>query len=264
MKTTKNILFVSNVYPDANTTAAGKRTLQLMLLFVDENYKVSFASSSLKQSDQKVNLEQKNITCFDFQINDESFEKLIKENHFDMVVFDRFYTEEQVGWMVDMHLPGALKVLDMQDFHALRLSREEFYFQGIDYTPLSLYENQVAKRELASLHRCDFSLVISDYELNLLWRNFSIPQDKTLMLTMYYEKPEEQSPDYESRKDLLCVGNFLHKPNLEATRILKHTIWPKVRTKLPEVNLHLYGAYPTAEVQQMHLDTRKKQTLRFF
>ena len=49
----------------------------------------------------------------------------------------------------------------------------------------------------------------------------------------------------------MSIGNFLHTPNWDATLQLKH-IWPLIRKELPKAELHVYGAYPSEKVQQLH------------
>ena len=69
-------------------------------------------------------------------------------------------TEEQYGWRVQEVCPSALKVLDTEDLHFLRKSRQlavnakrEIRFED--------YISSGAKREIASILRCDVSLIIS-------------------------------------------------------------------------------------------------------
>ena len=38
----------------------------------------------------------------------------------DIVVFDRFISEEQFGWRVAKYAPNALRILDTEDLHSLR------------------------------------------------------------------------------------------------------------------------------------------------
>jgi hypothetical protein len=40
------------------------------------------------------------------------------------VLFDRFMMEEQFGWRVAEKCPNALRILDTEDLHCLRLARQ--------------------------------------------------------------------------------------------------------------------------------------------
>jgi len=48
------------------------------------------------------------------------------------------------------------------------------------------------------------------------------------------------------------IGNFLHAPNVDAVLVLKNTIWKQIREQLPAAELHIYGAYPTQQILELH------------
>ena len=53
----------------------------------------------------------------------------------------------------------------------------------------------------------------------------------------------------------MFIGNGLHEPNLDAVRLLKHTLWGAIRAALADqglkdVELHVYGAYLPQEIMQ--------------
>src|SRR5699024_7195355 len=93
--------------------------------------------------------------------------------------FDRFITEEQFGWRVAEQCPQTLRILDTEDLHCLRRARKKAINEERSFAPEDLLNEETAKREIASIFRCDLSLVISEYELKLLQDLFKI--DKTLL-----------------------------------------------------------------------------------
>jgi hypothetical protein len=50
----------------------------------------------------------------------------VKELNPAVVLFDRFMMEEQFGWRVSENCPDALRLLDTEDLHCLRLASEFF------------------------------------------------------------------------------------------------------------------------------------------
>ena len=50
----------------------------------------------------------------------------------------------------------------------------------------------------------------------------------------------------------MAIGNFLHAPNWDATLQLKQIIWPEIRKTIPDAQLHVYGAYASEKVLQLH------------
>jgi spore coat polysaccharide biosynthesis predicted glycosyltransferase SpsG len=111
-------------FPEPNSTAAGSRMLQLIDLFLTQNYQITFLSTA-SISENSFDLNSKNIQFQNIVLNDNSFDDLIKKLNPEIVIFDRFTTEEQFGWRVSEQVPNAVKILDTEDLHFLRNAREK-------------------------------------------------------------------------------------------------------------------------------------------
>src|SRR5690606_286540 len=57
---------------------------------------------------------------------------------------------------------------------------------------------------------------------------------------------------FEEREGFMFIGNFLHEPNWHTLQVLKTKIWPVLRKKIPNVMLHIYGAYASQKVMQLN------------
>jgi glycosyltransferase involved in cell wall biosynthesis len=116
--------------------------------------------------------------------------------------------------------------------------------------------SDLAKRELASMYRCDLSLIISNYEMNLLKEQFTISDAILHYLPFIVEDVTESQknslPAFASRQHFISIGNFLHEPNWDALLYLKTEIWPLIRKQLPKAELHNYGAYPSQKVFELN------------
>ena len=73
-------------------------------------------------------------------------------------MFDRFMVEEQFGWRVAEQCPNALRILDTEDLHCLRKGREKAIKDQALFDKSYLF-NDISKREIASIYRCDLSLL---------------------------------------------------------------------------------------------------------
>jgi spore coat polysaccharide biosynthesis predicted glycosyltransferase SpsG len=98
--------------------------LQLIDLFLTQNYQITFLSTA-SISENSFDLNSKNIQFQNIVLNDNSFDDLIKKLNPEIVIFDRFTTEEQFGWRVSEQVPNAVKILDTEDLHFLRNAREK-------------------------------------------------------------------------------------------------------------------------------------------
>tara|TARA_R110002051_G_scaffold30845_6_gene71018 strand:- start:2232 stop:3467 length:1236 start_codon:yes stop_codon:yes gene_type:complete len=251
----QKVLFIGMVWPEPNATAAGTRILQLIKTFLLGNNEVIFASTAAK-SELSYNLELLNITQISIILNDSSFDHFIKELQPDIVVFDRFITEEQFGWRVVENVPNALRILDTEDLHSLRLIRYEANKNKKNFSIDKWVQSDTTKREIASIYRCDFSLIISNFEMQLLVETLKIDGLILLHLPFMVEKIKKEVfkkyPEFEKRKDFICIGNGKHAPNVDAIRWLKDSVWTLIRKQLPESRLHIYGAYLPQQVLEMH------------
>ena len=245
----QHILIIGKVWPEPSSSAAGSRTLQLINLFLEQNWQVSFACAA-SESDYSFDLKSLGISTLHIVLNDSSFDDLVKNMQPHMVLFDRFTSEEQFGWRVAQNCPNALRILDTIDLHCLRLARQEAIKQNRDFSLLDL-NSDFAKREIASIYRSDVSLMISDYEMDLLINHFKI-DNSLLHYVPFLLDPilikNNQWPSFSEREHFLSIGNFLHEPNWDAVLFLKQFIWPLIRKQLPKAEIHIYGAYPSKKV----------------
>ncbi|MBE7638877.1 glycosyltransferase [Salegentibacter sp. BLCTC] len=248
------LLVIGCVWPEPNSSAAGSRMLQLLQFFLGEKYEITFVSTAAR-SEFAIDLEKMNIASEVIRMNHPSFDELLKQIQPNFVLFDRFMTEEQFGWRVDENCPEAIKILDTEDLHFLRKSRIEAFKKNIPAENI-YFDADITKREIASIYRCDLSLIISEAEMELLQNKFEInPRLLYYLPFMLNSISEEEAlnlPNYQERNNFISIGNFLHEPNWNAVLYLKEEIWPLIRKELPEAKLIVYGAYPSQKVWNLH------------
>ncbi len=250
----KRVLVIGLVWPEPSSSAAGKRIIQLMDFFVSSGYEVIFASAASK-SEFSFNLQSIAVEEQEIKLNDASFNLLLKEIEPSIVLFDRFMIEEQYGWRVQEVCPNALKILDTEDLHCLRHARQKATKAVKSLEDSDLY-NDLAKREIAAILRCDVSLMISEAEIDILQEQFRI--DPSLLLYIPFleetisERESQKWKSFEEREGFTFIGNYLHEPNWHTLQFLKTRIWPQLKKKIPGAGLHIYGAYSGPKVLQLN------------
>ena len=249
MLKSKSLLVLGFVWPEPKSSAAGNRMMQLIELFQRENYDITFASTAqnLEFSEDVSSL---GVTPKTIELNSATFDVFVKKLNPDIVLFDRFMVEEQFGWRVSESCPNALKILDTEDLHCLRQARQLAVKENREFALEDLF-SEVAKREIASILRCDISLLVSEFEMELVQNQFRVSKDLLYYLPIFAERIEE-IPTYEERNDFVFIGNFLHEPNWDCVKYLSEVIWPLVHLKLPDAKLLVYGAYPSQKVLELH------------
>ena len=242
MSNQKKLLIIGKVWPEPKSSAAGIRMVQLIKLFQGDGWQITFSSSASK-SEYSFNLDEIGVSEQSIRMNDSLFDDFVSELQPDVVLFDRFMIEEQFGWRVVENCPDALRILDTIDLHSLRLARQRAFKQGREFNLNDLMVEETAKREIASMLRCDLSLIISDIEMKVLKEVFQL-DDELLFYLPYLldfenEPIRKDIPAFEDRSGFVSIGNFKHEPNWNAVLWMKEEIWPLIRKKLPLSLIHI-------------------------
>ena len=245
----KHLVIIGSVWPEPKSTAAGSRMLQIIALFQQQDYAVTFLSAASK-GDFSADLDLLSVATKNIELNAESFDAEMKQLNPDIVLFDRFMMEEQYGWRVLENCPNALRILDTEDLHFLRKAREVAFKQNRNLV-FEDYFSDIFKREMASIYRCDLTLLISKFEMKLAVETFKIDASLLYYLPFLYENNSIEIPDFSERKHFVSIGNFLHEPNWQTVLQLKQ-LWKSVKKQLPEAELHIYGAYVTEKAKKLH------------
>ena len=251
----QQVLIIGFVWVEPNSSAAGKRMLQLIENLQFYNYKITFVSTA-KKTANAFDFSLLGIEEVSIEVNSSSFDDFIEKLNPEVVLFDRFLTEEQFGWRIAENCPNAIRILDTEDLHCLRKTRALAIKQEIPFSTDLLMQQDITKREIASILRCDFSLIISKFEMQLLTEMFKVNESLLLYLPFLFDEIDEEKVNnwktYEERSNFVFIGNFFHKPNVDAVLQLKKHIWQDIRKQIPKAELHVYGAYVNQQIKDLN------------
>ena len=248
----KKMLVIGHQWPQPEATAAGQRMWQLLQGFGEAGYRITFVSAAAREK-HSAPLKSLGIVSQPVKLNHPSFDQWLKTSHFDVVLFDRFLTEEQFSWRVREQLPDSVLLLDTEDLHSLRHSRETAVRANRDWEVSDWLEHPVLYRELASIIRCDLSLIISRVELDLLHARLPFLEGRLFYLPFQFARDATSTgPGFSERRGFIFVGNGKHRPNLDAISRLKTEIWAILRERVPDTTLKIYGAYLPDGITNLH------------
>lgn len=262
------VLVIGYVWPEPRSSAASGHVMQILEAFVQQGWDITF-SSPAGPGEHKADLTALGIREVSIELNSSSFDVFISELAPDIVLFDQFMMEEQFGWRVEKHCPGALRVLETSDLQSLRHARHQRLKDRLkvnddqsDFADLfapALREEfelmaatDLARREIAALYRCDLNLIISPVEIDLLVEQFGLSRELLHWCPLMVDQPTIAPAEYAARAHFLSIGNFRHAPNWDAVLWLKNTLWPLIRAQLPTAQLHIYGAYTPPKATALH------------
>lgn len=247
------LLVLGAVWPEPGSSAAGKHILQVLRPIIAAGWEVTYASTAMDSS-HAFDLSSVGISTEDVRVNDARFDEFLKSLKPDVVLFDRFFVEEQFGWRVEKQCPDALRILNCEDLHFLREARERAVSAAGPHEPD--LNSSMARREVAAILRSDLSLLISQHEIEVLTQQFRVDRSLLHYSPFMIDPPAdhdiERMPRFEDRRGFFTVGNFRHAPNWDAVCWLKSEIWPLIRKRRPDARLTVAGAYATPEQMRLH------------
>ena len=245
----RKLLVIGHIFPESRATAAGWRMMKLMESFQQE-YDIYFGTAAQRSDNSDELIHVKEIVSL--PLNDDSVNETLLRIQPDVVIFDRFYTEEMFGWRVAEVLPNAWRILNSEDLHFVRTTREHYVKLHKEVAPVDTnqqWDADATKRELASILRCHKTLVISQWEMNLLEQSFQIPSSKLMFLPLQFPAKTDAVP--VERANFCFIGNGIHKPNADAIQWLIQTIWPEIQNKLPQAKLNIACGYTSSHLRQL-------------
>ncbi len=257
-KLERRVLLLAQIWPERKASAASNRTLSLIKGFLDAGYALTVSADG-RETDGTQYLREIGCTCVRMAPNDKAFDSWVAELAPAITVFDRFTTEEKFSWRVRAACPQSIRVLDTIDLHFLRLGREKALRAGkespLSWSELREYSGDILLRELASIYRSDLSLLTSDFEMKLLAENCGVAPSLFQLCRLVYPKPLSLDSSslplplplplapFESRKGFMMLGTFRHPPNEDSLQYLRYQLWPRIRAKLPGVEVRIWGAH---------------------
>ena len=247
-----NVVIIGYVWPEPNSSAAGQNMQSIINRCVSNNFNVSFLTAA-SESEHKADLSTLCVDTYSVALNCSSFNTLIEKLKPDVVIFDRYMTEEQFSWRVRESCPDAVRILNTEDMHSLRQARHDAVKRCGDAKYAAL-NSELAQREIAAILRSDLTLIISESEMALLTEHYGVPKSQLYYHPLVVGPTPSYSTTFEERAHFIHIGNFRHAPNWDAVLHLKQTLWPAIKKTLPYAELHIYGAYPPKKATQLHND----------
>lgn len=247
--TTPTAVIIGYVWPESNSSAAGQNMMGIINSFLTRQWRVIFMSAS-NDSPYVDKIEHPLFSFETTALNCETFDNRIGHLRPEVVIFDRFMTEEQFSARVRLQCPEAFRILNTEDLHSLRTQRMESVKKGQQANIDTPDNSEKTHREVAAILRSDLTLVISSAELTLLQDIYRVPSKQLCYLPLFLGSGPESLKDFSRRQDFVFIGNFRHAPNWDAVLELQR-LWPSIRRKLPQANLNIYGAYPPKKAMAM-------------
>jgi len=165
--------------------------------------------------------------------------------YFDMVIVSRMTAGTVCMPIVKRRCPQALIVFDTVDLHFLREERRA----DLDGSIAARFAAHATKNnELHLMRQADLTLVVSPVEKELLQQ---IAPDVKVRILSNIHALQDRGNSFGRRRNMLFIGGFRYSPNVDAIQWFVREVFPKIRLRLPDVQLHVIGNRPPDELRAM-------------
>ncbi|MEC0227944.1 glycosyltransferase [Paenibacillus alba] len=242
----KTILVIDHYVPHFDKDAGSRTVFQYLKLFQKLGFNVKFLGDNFFQHEPYTSeLQQMGIEVFYGEWYSKHWKEWLKTNgqYIDYTFLNRPHISEKYIDIVKKNTNSKV-IYYGHDLHFLRELRE-YELSG---NP-KLYDssNEWKKRELEICSKADIIYYPSQVEVEEL-RKY-LPNLNIKAIPAYiYDEIESGKPDFEQRKDLLFVGGFGHKPNVDAVKWFLQEIFPIILEKEKSLKLYIVGSNPPDEV----------------
>lgn len=244
----KRVLVVDHMVPRPNSDAGSLTAFNIMLMLRDMNFQVTFIprdESEFLPSEIKNLLRCGIEVIYPFTGDNIENHLRMNNNRYDMVFLFRAEVAEQYLPLVRKYSPKSKVIFHTIDLHFLRMSRELLIN---DCTTLKEDVQIMKNRELTLINDVDVSIIHSTEELEIISK--LLPEAKLSLFPLILDVKAPIN-GFSERRDIVFVGGFRHKPNIDAVHYFVSEVMPLVRKKIEGVNFLVVGSDAPKEILDM-------------
>ncbi|MEB3362240.1 MAG: glycosyltransferase [Synechococcaceae cyanobacterium] len=237
-------LFLDHAPPRPDRDAGGHAAVVEMELLQSLGWKVSFLPATLAWLGRYTEaLQRRGIEMLHapFVL---SLEQILRERgaEFDLIYLTRYTIAEVALPLIARYAPQARLLFCNADLHHLRELRAARALDLCgDAAERALQQvREVQQKELAVIHQVHLTFSYSEVEQAVIEAE-TLGRAPTATCPWVVEGPQAPAP-LQGRAGLAFLGSYAHPPNCEAVEHFLDLTWPRIRQRLPDLQLHLYGS----------------------
>jgi GT2 family glycosyltransferase/2-polyprenyl-3-methyl-5-hydroxy-6-metoxy-1,4-benzoquinol methylase len=250
-RTKKTILIIDHYVPHFDKDAGSRTVFQYVKLFVEMGFNVKFIGDNFFRHEpytsvlQQMGVEVLYGKWFADHINDwlETNGEyinftLLNRPHISIKYIDAIkkYTKSKI-------------IYYGHDLHYLREQRE---FELTNNQALLDSSRSWRKMEFGLFEKSDLIYYPSQVEVEEIKKQFPDYNVKAIPAYIFDEPLEKAVHDFSNRKNLLFVGGFGHRPNVDAVLWFVNEIFPIILKDLPDIRFYVVGSNPPDEIKNLH------------
>lgn len=249
-QTRKQILVVDHYVPNFDKDAGGRCTYMYLKVFVKLGMKVTFIGDNFAKPEPYTSiLNQLGVEVLYGNNYFLHWEEWLENNlkYFDYIYLQRPHISIKYIDIVKKFARGKIFYF-AHDLGHVRLYRD-YLLTGNQET---LAESRACKKmELELFGKADVCHVVGSYEQKVMQEMFPEKPIRNIPLYIYEEYPQNIEKDFSKRNDIIFVGGFNHKPNVDGVLWFAKEVYPKIVEKYPDMVWHIVGSHVSEEIRAL-------------
>jgi GT2 family glycosyltransferase/glycosyltransferase involved in cell wall biosynthesis/SAM-dependent methyltransferase len=248
-KDKKTLVMVDHYVPQFDRDAGSKSVFQYLKLFVEQGLNVKFIGDNFAKYEPYTNiLQQMGIEVLYGPQYANSWQS--KLCNMDASVDYFFLSRPHIA---ARYIDTAKEVFNARiiyyghDLHYLRELREYEITKDKQFLKSS---NKSKIDELAMIKNADISCYLSQFEVDEI-KKIDAALNIVAVPGYIYDEEIFSGYTFADRTDILFVGGFNHRPNVDSAKWLVSEILPLIQEKIPEVKLHIVGSNAPDSVKSL-------------
>ena len=248
----KTLLMVDHYVPTFDKDAGSRTVYQYLKLFVKLGFNVKFIGDNFYQEEPYTSvLQQMGIEVLYGPYYAQNWENWVRQNgeYIDYVFLNRPHIAPKYVECIRKYTNARIVYYG----HDLAFLREMREYQVTGNAEHKQASQDWKSRELKMMRSADMAYYPSYVEVDEI---HSIdPSVKVKAIPAYlFESVQWEGYDFDNRKDIMFIGGFGHRPNVDAVKWLAKEIYPELMKLLPDVKIHILGSNAPREVQDLASD----------
>lgn len=238
-----NIFFAYARFPETDRNSGALRVFEIIRILAEEGHSITFLAPSANEPKYREALENFGVECLCDEdravvADVEGFGKMLKEKDYGVAVFVEYFIYNRYAPYFRIALPECRLVLDALDLEHVRCEREA---QVLNTREARENAARTRREEVAALRDADAVWTVTEVEKESVG---GIVPGKPVSVIPNIHRVDDEVPGYEARSGIVFLGNYHHRPNVDAVHYFMKDIFPSVRSGLPDVEFLIAGAYP--------------------
>lgn len=248
----RTILVIDHYVPHFDKDAGSRSIYGYIKLFVKLGYTVKFIGDNFyRHEPYTTSLQKMGVEVLYGDWYKDHIEKWLKENgqYIDFTYLNRPHISIKYIDLIRRYTSSKV-IYYGHDLHYLRELRE---YEITKNKELLKSSGRWKEMECELFKKSDVVYYPSLFEVKIIKEQFPDVNVKAIPVYIFEDLPhEEYQLSFENRKDIMFVGGFNHRPNIDAVLWFVNEIWPKVLRSIPDLKFYIIGSNPPDIIKRLH------------